>query len=129
MSTVGATFNQNFKLNYLQQAVLRTAGRPELAVTVADLSYSFCPSNAYCLVADFVAPNLNVADAQGRTQVVTMPVLLAPRNAAWIDTTSIRANGRRYLLYYNSWSVRAGVARPAKADISVIFRVTKPTRN
>ena len=128
-AALNASFDQDFKLYYLQQAVLRTAGRTELAVAVADLSYSFCPSNAYCLVADFVAPKLSVADAQGRTQVVSLPVLSAPRNAAWLDTTSIRANGRRYLLYYKSWSVRAGVARPAKTDISAIFRVTKPARN
>lgn len=126
--TVFPAFGWNFNLAFQQQAVFRSAGRTELTVTAADFAYSFCPSGAYCLIADYVNPTFNVKDAQGRLQVVSMTAPSPAKSANWIDTTSVRANGRRYLLQFNSWSVKAGTTPRTKADISVSVRVSKAVR-
>lgn len=103
-----AAFEQDFTLYYQQLARLPAAGNPELSVTVTELHYTFCPKNAMCLVADFVDPTLNITDAQGQTQQVTLP--RRPKttyNPAWIDTTNTRANARRYLLTVPNGMFRA----------------------
>lgn len=128
LQTIYPTFGWNFVLGYQQQAVLRSSGRTELTVTAADYAYTFCPDGAYCLVADYVNPTFNVRDAQGRLQVVSMTTPRPAKSSYWIDTTSVRANGQRYLLRYNSFSVKTGTTTRTKADISVSLRVSKVVR-
>ncbi|GAB3294997.1 hypothetical protein ACFQT0_22420 [Hymenobacter humi] len=102
---VAAGFDQAFTLQYRQEAELPLRQSPELTIGLADLSYSFCPPNAMCFAPDFVAPTLRITDAQGLTREVKMPAFgHEPRNQGWIDSTSIRANSRRYVLYYTSWN-------------------------
>ncbi|MBX0289131.1 hypothetical protein K3G63_01705 [Hymenobacter sp. HSC-4F20] len=126
-AAVAAGFNQEFSLQYRQQAALPATDQVELFVTVADLDYSFCPPNARCFIADFVALTLSVRDKQGQTQQVAMPLhTTGARNPAWIDTTSVRANGQRYVIYYHRWSVVENVPHPQKKDITVVLRITKP---
>ncbi|MDB5235408.1 MAG: hypothetical protein JWR44_2401 [Hymenobacter sp.] len=132
-ATVTAAIGQDFSLSYQQKARVPALGSPELTLTVTELQYAFCPKNMLCIVADFVAPTLSIADAQGQTQVLTLP--RTPNrvsSAAWIDTTSIRANSRRYLITYvrwdianGAWNAPGGPGYPAKGDISVVLRVTK----
>ncbi|GGG57142.1 hypothetical protein [Hymenobacter glacieicola] len=120
-------FDQEFSLYYRQQAKLPVTNSAELTVSVAELQYSFCPPNARCFVADFVAPTLSITDQRGQTQQVKMPVSQARTRAAnWIDTTSVRANNRRYVLYYHRYIVAENVTQPQKKDLSVVLRITKP---
>ena len=124
---VTADFDQDFSLNYQQQARLRTANAPELAVTLADLQYTYCPENVYCFVGTFVAPALNITDAQGRTQQVTLPRAGNRANStAFIDSASVLANSLRYVVYYTKWNIREVKNYPGKQDISIQLRVVKP---
>ena len=136
-AAVAAGYDQQFSLQYRQAAKLPHLLQPELTITLADLNYSFCPPNANCFVPDFVAPTLSVTDAQGLTQQMRMPTSFRnPYHHLWIDSASIRANSRRYVLYYTSWKVsksptslwnRNKVAgNVEKPDISVQLRITRP---
>lgn len=123
---IASAFDQNFSLLYRQQAMLSTASQPELTVEVTDLNYAFCPRNAYCLVANFVAPTLSVTDAQGKTQQLRLPIHQErPYTPVWIDTASVRANNQRYVFYYTEWTVDDARDQPGKKDITVTLRVTK----
>ncbi|WP_310395438.1 hypothetical protein [Hymenobacter sp.] len=120
-------FDQEFSLNYQQQARLRTANAPELAVTLAELEYTYCPENVFCFVGTFVAPSLNITDAQGQTQQLTLPLAGNLTNsAAFIDSASVLANSRRYVVYYTKWNIRNVKNYPEKQDISVQLRIVKP---
>ncbi len=127
-AAVATTFDQDFSLNYRQQATVSSASsQPELTVAVADLNYKFCPKNAYCFTADFVNPTLSVTDEQGQTQEVKLSMRRMTGNyPAWSDTASVRANGRRYMFYYIIYDVKAGCDNPEKKDISIALRVSRP---
>ncbi|WBA43474.1 hypothetical protein [Hymenobacter canadensis] len=127
-----AAFSQDFTLSYRQQALLPTVAQPELTVELADLQYSICPKNARCFTANFVFPLLAITDAQGRTQQLKMPVnnTTGLQTGAFIDTASVRANGRRYLVQYTSWQAKETDRNYAeKQDLSVKLRITKPAGN
>ncbi|TGD79584.1 hypothetical protein [Hymenobacter wooponensis] len=125
-AAVSSTFDQEFTLNYRQQALLPSATRPELVVEATDLTYSFCPKNARCFVPDFVWPTLTITDAQGQTQQVKLPVNQERTYAAdLLDSTSVRANGRRYVLYYLNWQVQQGNDDPQRKDIAMRYRIGK----
>ncbi|TGE18935.1 hypothetical protein [Hymenobacter elongatus] len=130
---ITATFNQDYDLNYQQVARLPTTATPELTVELADLQYTYCPADGCssnpslrCVVGTDVSPNLTVTDATGQVQQVRLPANSpAAGSPAWRDTTSIRANGQRYVLYYVKWKMLR--CDPAKYDFSVVLRVSKPT--
>ncbi|UOQ81466.1 hypothetical protein [Hymenobacter sp. 5414T-23] len=125
-ATVNSAFDQEFALNYRQQAFLPSTNQPELTVEATELSYAFCPRNARCLIPDYVWPTLTVTDAQGLTQQIKLPANQERTyTAGWIDTTSVRANGRRYLLYYLNWQVQPGNDAPQKKDITTRYRISK----
>ena len=122
------TFNQEFTLKSQQQAQLLNLGTPELTVTLKDLDFTYCPPAAACFVGTNVFPKLTITDAQGQSQQLALPLArVRTFNPAWIDTTNIRANGRRYLLYYRRWNLPALTAGeiPQKKDISITLEVTK----
>ncbi|GAA4008129.1 hypothetical protein GCM10022408_20310 [Hymenobacter fastidiosus] len=132
---VTVAFNQDFSLTYQQLAQIPTAPNPELQVALAEVQYTYCPAGAcsdnsslVCAVGTNVFPRLRVTDAAGQSQQIALP---ANRPAAgtpnWIDTTSVRANGRRYVLYYVKWKMLK--CNPARHDFSVTLRVTKPNGN
>ncbi|MFD2720728.1 hypothetical protein ACFST9_18550 [Hymenobacter monticola] len=122
-AAVAAGFSQDFALLYRQQASLPQPAQPELTITVTDLQFSICPRNANCFMADYARPTLRITDAQGGTQQLTMPVILGSRSADWIDTTSVRANGRRYVLTYLKWQVPGDYHAATKENIKLTFRV------
>ena len=124
---VAAAFDQSFSLHDQQQALLPAFSNPELTIALKDLQYTYCPPNLNCLVGTFVSPTLSITDALGVNQQLTLP-LVRPRvyNPAWIDTASVRANGRRYVVYYTKWEIGPFKNSPAKKDISVQLRVTRP---
>lgn len=126
-AAIESKFSQDFTLGYRQQAMLPTATQPELTVELTDLQYSICPKNARCFGANFVFPILAITDAQGQTHQIKMPVnhTTGLRNGSFVDTTSIRANGRLYLLQYTDWAVRAGCDQPERKDLSVDLRIIK----
>ncbi|AII53420.1 hypothetical protein [Hymenobacter sp. APR13] len=128
---IEAQFSQDFTLSYRQQAILPTVIQPELTIELVDLQYSICPKNARCFGANFAFPILAVTDAQGQTQQLKMPVnhTTGLRYGSFVDTTSVRANGRRYLLQYTEWSVKSDCDQPEKKDLSVALRITKQTVN
>ena len=129
-AAISAAFDQDFNLNYRQQAILSSASQTELTVVVEELHYTFCPKNANCFIGDFVNPTVNVTDMKGQTQEVKLSMHKTTSNYPnWMDTTSVRANGNRYLLYYKEYDVEAGGDNPAKKDISVQLRITKPANN
>ena len=126
-AAVAAPFNQAFELRYQQAARLPAGTAPELTIAVTDLAYSFCPPNARCIAPDYVDPTLRITDARGQSQFLTLPV--RPRrlyHPDWIDTASIRANGRRYVVYYTKWDVNKAATSPQQEHIAVSLRVTKP---
>lgn len=127
-ATIESEFSQDFTLGYRQRALLPAATQPELTVELTDLQYSICPKNARCFGANFVFPILAITDAQGQTQQVKMPAnhTTGLRYGPFVDTTSIRANGRRYLLQYTEWRVKADCEQPEKKDLSVALRISKP---
>jgi hypothetical protein len=122
---LAAGFDQSFSLHYQQSALLPTFNQPELTVAVADLNYTFCPKNVQCVVGTSAWPTLRITDAQGQAQQVKLPTNLVRPNPAWLDTTSLRANGQRYLLYYTKWELDAGQDSPQKKDFSIVLRITK----
>jgi hypothetical protein len=125
-AAISSAFDQEFMLNYRQQALLPSATRPELIVEATDLTYSFCPKGSYCFVADFVWPTLTITDAQGQSQEIKLPVNKERTYAGLnIDTTSVRANGRRYLLHYLDWQVPTNIENPQKKDITARYRISK----
>ncbi|MBC6609843.1 hypothetical protein H8B15_02850 [Hymenobacter sp. BT507] len=125
-SSIVADFDQEFTLNYQQQARLDAASQPELIVEVTDMQYKICPKNVICFSPDVVAPTLRITDAQGNTQQMKVPVDSRPLyTPKWIDTTSVRANGRRYMLYYTQWEVDQMRDKPGKKDIAITLRITK----
>ncbi|MBT9394466.1 hypothetical protein KLP40_14940 [Hymenobacter sp. NST-14] len=125
---VAAEFNQDFALRYRQSATLPTAQTPELTLLVEDLQFSICPKNVNCFLPDFANPTLAIAAADGSTQQLQLARNIAsPSSPNWIDTASIRANGRRYVVYYKSWALDAGRQdSPRKQDFTLNFRVEKP---
>ncbi|WP_022824571.1 hypothetical protein [Hymenobacter norwichensis] len=129
-ATITTGFNQEFRLNYRQQANISSGLQTELTVKATDFRYAFCPRNANCFTADFVWPTLSIQDAQGQAQ--EMKLTSNPRvvsGATLLDTTSIRANGQRYVLQYIIWDVAPNTDSPQKKDISVALRIIKPTTN
>ena len=121
-----ADFDQEFTLNYRQQALLSAAIQPELTVEVTDIQYKLCPKDILCFTPNFVTPTLRVTDAQGNTQQLKMSVNLERAYMPnWLDTTSVRANGRRYAFHYIKWEVDQMRDQPGKKDITVTFRVVK----
>lgn len=129
-TAITTSFDQDFNLNYRQQATISSSNQPELTVMAEDLDYQFCPKNAYCSTADFVSPTVSVTDIAGQTQQVKMSTYGRHSNYPnWTDTISVRANGKRYVLYYITYEVEAVRDNPRKKDISVKLRVTKPANN
>lgn len=121
-------FSQDFALRHRQSATLPTAQTPELTLLVEDLRFSICPKNVNCIAPDFAAPTLAITAADGSTQQLKLPRDL-PRvsNPNWLDSASVRANGRRYVVYYKSWALDAGRQDdPRKQDFILNFRVEKP---
>jgi hypothetical protein len=125
-------FDKDFALHYQQQATLPATGAAELAVRLDELAYSFCPEGLTCIAGPSAWPTLAITDAQGQTQSLKLPYdRPRPNHVAWLDTSSIRANGRRYLLTYTVWEVDRTLAKgemPAKQDFALWFHVTKATR-
>lgn len=130
-NAITSAFDQDFTLNYRQQALLPSSSQPELTIRLADLQYNFCPKDVICcFMPNSVAPIFNVTDEQGQTQEVKLPIYSLNRNYPnWIDTISVRANGRRYILYHTKYNVKEGNDQPEKKDISVDLRITKPVVN
>ncbi|MCC3152062.1 hypothetical protein [Hymenobacter sp. BT770] len=125
-TAVAAGFNQEFSLYLQQQASLPQLTQPELTIAVTDLRYAICPRNANCLIADYAVPTLRISDAQGGTQQLTIPENFSGRkNSDWIDTASVRANGRRYLLTYVAWRVQGDYHAATKGNIQLTFRIAR----
>lgn len=125
-----AVFEADFSLQYQQQAFLPGPNQPELTLRLEDLKYTFCPEGMMCFVGPSAWPELNVTDAQGRMQRVILPPFNAQRvpNAAWLDTTSVRANNRRYVLTYQRWEIGKPLGRgeyPGKSHFALWFRVNR----
>ncbi|GAA4383169.1 hypothetical protein [Hymenobacter koreensis] len=129
---IEAPFDQDFTLHYRQQAFLTSAQQPELTLRVAELDCSFCPEGVTCFAPSMAWPSLDVTDAQGQTRRVKLPAnRVREYTPAWLDTTSVVANGRRYLLTYAGWSVTRKLAvreMPHRADFALRFRVAKTNR-
>ncbi|QNH63686.1 hypothetical protein [Hymenobacter sediminicola] len=129
---ISTAFGQDFTLAYQQSAHLPSTQQPELTINVADIKYTYCPPvscsnnpSLTCLVGTYVYPVLSIMDAAGRTQQVQLPANQpAATTPAWLDTTSVRANGRRYLLHYVNWQLNT--CNPQREDIAVTLRVTSP---
>ena len=129
-AAITAAFDQDFNLNYRQQATISSSSQTELAVAVEDLQYGFCPKSAYCFIADFVNPTISVTDIGGQTQHVKLPVVGRTNlSYNWIDSASVRANGKRYVLYYMMYEVKAERDNPEKKDISVKLHIAKSVNN
>ena len=124
--SITSAFNQDFMLAYRQQATLPAAGAPELSVRVTDIHYAFCPKNAYCFVADFAYPTLDITDAQGQAQQVKLPKNQVRYSPNPLDSTSVRANGKRYIVYFTKWELSGKCDAPQKKDYTVSFRIAKP---
>jgi hypothetical protein len=127
-ASVAPNFAQEFTLYPQQQAHISGTGARKLTVTLTDLDFTYCPPNVNCFVGTFVSPKLSITDAQGQTQQLALPLTrVRSQNPAWIDTTTIRANGQRYLVYYHKWNIAPPPAgrNLQKKDISVTLRVTK----
>ncbi|MFD2787543.1 hypothetical protein [Hymenobacter rubripertinctus] len=127
-AAIAAGFSQDFALHYRQQATLPTAQAPELTVLVEDLQFSICPKNTNCLLPDFAAPTLAITAADGSTQQLKLPRDFSrDMRPAWIDTAGVRANGRRYVVYYRNWSFDAAKQdNPQKQDFTISLRVERP---
>lgn len=119
-------FNQEFDLRYQQQALLTSLQNPELTVKLADISYAICSKNSICFMADYAAPALDITDAQGQTQQLTLGLRVPrPITPDYIDSASVRANGQRYRLYFVRWRLNGAPDSPQKKDFTVTLRVTK----
>ncbi|UOQ64689.1 hypothetical protein [Hymenobacter volaticus] len=131
-TAIAVPFNEDFSLSYRQQAVLPSSNQPELTVSLTDMQLSFCHKGAICCFGPSypVYPTFLVTDAQGQSQEVKFPAnQIGTYNTNWLDTTSVRANGQRYLLYYLKYNLKAEKDQPAKKDVMVTLRVTKPIQN
>lgn len=127
-AAITSAFSQDFTLSYWQQAMLPAATQPELTVALTDLHYSICPKNARCFTANSVFPLLAITDAQGQMQQLKMPLnhTTGLQTGAFIDTASVRANGRRYLVQYTSWQAQETDRNYAeKQGLSVELRITR----
>ncbi|NVO85228.1 hypothetical protein [Hymenobacter terrestris] len=126
--TVVAAFYQDFTLQYSQTATLPQASQPELTVLVEELDYQICPKNARCSLPDLVSPTLAVTGVDGQTQLLKMPSAGQQQinSSLAADTVSIRANGRRYVVYYKNWGGDFDQDKPAREDFRLTFRVAKP---
>ncbi|RFP63754.1 hypothetical protein D0N36_17625 [Hymenobacter lapidiphilus] len=124
---VATAFGKDFDLHYRQSATMPSVASPELTVLVEDLQFSICPSNARCSVPDHVLPTLAISGHDGQTQLLKLPSsgrLIV--NSEYPDTTSVRANGRRYVVHYTSWKLAANKQdNPAKQDFTISLRVEK----
>ncbi|WP_375417794.1 hypothetical protein [uncultured Hymenobacter sp.] len=132
-TSVTSAFDQKFTLRYQQQAMLPASAQPELTLELGDFNYTFCPENANCFMADFVSPTLNVTDERGQVQQLKLGLQAARFSYSnyplWIDTASVRANGKRYLVYYQQYSVDTNLKRREHAEkkhLAVELRVVKP---
>ncbi|MCB2408765.1 hypothetical protein [Hymenobacter lucidus] len=123
----GIDFSRDFALHYQQQASLPTATSPELTVRLDEVKYSYCPEAVTCVVGSMAWPVLTITDAQGHKQQLSLPHHgPRPYSAAWLDTTSVRANGRRYLLTYTLWEIERTLDKqemPVKQDFALWFTV------
>ncbi|UOQ52201.1 hypothetical protein [Hymenobacter cellulosivorans] len=125
-------FDKDFALHYRQQAFLPSTSSRELTIQLEDLTTTYCPEGLQCIVGPSAWPLLAITDGQGQTQQLRLPDA-PPRypGGAWLDTTSIRANGCRYLLTYTVWEVDKQPDKgkmPAKEDWALWFNVTKVTQ-
>jgi hypothetical protein len=125
-----AAFEVDFSLQHQQRAFLPGTAQPELTVQLTDLDYTFCPEGVYCVVGPSAWPKLSVTDAQGQSQQVVPPLFNPQRvpNAAWLDTMSVRANSRRYVLTYQRWEIVKPLSRgenPGKSHFALWFRVNR----
>ncbi|WP_155832901.1 hypothetical protein [Hymenobacter swuensis] len=125
-----AAFEADFSLQHQQQAFLPGMTQPELTVRLEELKYTFCPEGLMCFVGPSAWPELNVTDAQGRTQRVVFTPFNAQRvpSTAWLDTTSVRANNRRYVFTYQRWQIVKPLGRgvyPGKSDFTLWFRINR----
>lgn len=124
---VSSAFDQGFDLRYRQSATLPSVAPPELTVLVEDLQFSICPSNARCSVPDHVLPTLAISGRDGQTQLLKLPSsgrLFV--NSQYPDSASVRANGRRYVVYFTEWKLAAGKQdTPSKQDFTISLRVEK----
>lgn len=125
-------FDKDFALHHRQQAFLSSTSSPELTIQLEDLTTTYCPEGLQCIVGPSAWPLLAITDGQGQTQQLRLPD--GPQHSAigaWLDTTSIRANGRRYLLTYTVWDIDQQPDKgkiPAKQDWALWFNVTKMPR-
>ncbi|PJJ60908.1 hypothetical protein [Hymenobacter chitinivorans] len=125
-------FDKDFALHYRQQAFLPGTGSRELTIQLEDLNTTYCPEGLQCAVGPSAWPVLAITDAQGQSQQLRLPD--GPQRSAlgaWLDTTSIRANGRRYLLTYTVWDIDKQPEKgkmPALQDWALWFNVTKTPR-
>ncbi|KAA9327612.1 hypothetical protein F0P96_16670 [Hymenobacter busanensis] len=126
---ITAAFDQEFALHHRQQAQLPTAATPEVTVQMTELGYSYCPKDVYCVAPSMAWPTLAITDAQGRIQQLQLPRNAArPNYPSWLDTASVQANGRRYLLTYSRWEVERQLASqemPLKKDFVLWFRLSR----
>ncbi|TGE28195.1 hypothetical protein [Hymenobacter metallicola] len=125
-------FNKDFGLHHRQQATLPATSGAELTLRLEELHTSFCPEGMMCIVGPSAWPVLTISDANGQQQQLTLPKNQARTwSGTWLDTASIRANGRRYLLTYTQWDLERVPAKgkgPAKADWVLWFHVDKANR-
>lgn len=126
--SVATGFGQDFTLQYRQEATLPPESKPELTVLLEELDYRICPKNARCFLPDLVSPTLAITAADGQTQRVLLPSSDQQQISSSLppDTTSIRANGRRYVVYYKDWGGDYDRDKLAKKDFRLTFRLEKP---
>ncbi|UOQ71400.1 hypothetical protein [Hymenobacter cellulosilyticus] len=122
-------FEQDFALHHQQQAFLPATTSPELTVRLDEAYTTYCPEGLQCIVGPSAWPKLAITDAQGQTQEVRLPKNRPSSNrVTWLDTTNIKANGRRYLLTYTRWEIEQTPEKgkmPAKQAWALWFRVAK----
>ncbi|NVO31160.1 hypothetical protein [Hymenobacter lapidiphilus] len=125
---VVAAFDQDFTLQYRQSSSLPQVASSELTLRLDDLQFSICPSKANCLVPDHVQPTFTISGRDAQTQTLKLPSsgrLVV--NSQYPDTTSVRANGRRYILHFTGWNLAANKQdNPMKQDFTISLRVEKP---
>ena len=121
---ITTAFGQEFDLRYQQQAQLPALQSLELRVKLVDLQYAFCPKNSICFLPDRVFPTLEFSDAQNQTQQVKLALQLNSQ-PNWIDSAGVRANGRRYVVYFTKWRIDGTPDGPQRKDLVVTLRVAK----
>ena len=119
-------FGQEFDLRYRQQALLTALQSPELTVKLTDLSYAICPKNSLCFLPDSATPTLAITDAQGQTQQLILGGSHPrPNTFDYLDSASVRANGRRYMVYFTKWRIDGAASAPQQKDFLITLRVAK----